>query len=144
MDKLKLNLLYESINQSYKIIDKFLDPYEDDQTKKVVKAEKILRVKFHKDYRNLCLRYGFIENNGHVISGTDGLDQVENIVWLNKHTFKKVKLPKNMIFISYTNPFNGVLVLCNNSGQIYKTDYHGKGLTKIFNNINDLIKKMYG
>jgi len=141
----------EGIAPSIKILDRIFATDQPVPEKEIVDIERKLKVKLHKDYRALIQRYGFLTdeyeyNRSNDIAGAGALEQQENVVFLNNSILKdyKKKLKKDMIFISYENQLEKLMILSNNTGVIWATDYWARGLRKMFPDINALVKRFYG
>ncbi|MCX7698039.1 MAG: SMI1/KNR4 family protein [Candidatus Goldbacteria bacterium] len=113
--------------------------------------EKKLNVKLHPDYRWIIKNLGMIwesdEKNEEVILELLGApidEDVMNIINVNKYWQKKQKLPENWMIISINNKYHNILVLDNNTGEIYEFNFDSfKNERKLFNSLNDLLKDIY-
>lgn len=129
-----LNILNETLSTSVKKKLLKRNKVEKISSNEIAKAEKILRVKFHPDYRWIVENFGFIDEPNIVISGLGALDQFENIIFLNIKIIKS-KLPPDHIAISYENKYKMILVLNNNNGKIVDL----KNTKVLFDSLNDLL-----
>jgi hypothetical protein len=108
-------------------------------------AEKILKTKFHPDYKWIIQHFGFLDDGKTVVSGLGADDQFENVVWLNNAILKdyKKQLKPNFIAISYQNEYDKILVMDQQTGRISSCDYRLNGCAPLLESIDSLLEKIY-
>ena len=125
---------------------------EETEDKDINRIEKELKVKLHPDYlwiiKNLGMLWVSNENTDEIILELLGapIDKdVMNIININKFWQKKQKLPKNWMIISVNNKYHNILVLNNNTGEIYAFNYNPfEQERKLFNSLNELLEDVFG
>ncbi len=129
-----------------KIQKKILDTNaaDDIADSEINKAEDILGVEFHADYKWILERFRYLDDDhGNIISGLAIHEQSENVIYLNKEILKSKSIPNAWTAISYENIYDKVLVLDNITGNIYAYDYDMSKGEMLFTAISSLLEKMF-
>ena len=100
-------------------------------------AEKLLNLKFDKEYRQYLKEFGIVAYDGHELTGLTKSKRT-NVVSVTKEELEAVKdAPKDMYVIERTN-FEGIIIWQSEQGAIYYSSPN-KELTKIYDSLREYL-----